>query len=92
MQKTPVQLALLYDLYGEVLTEKQKDVFELYYNNDYSLAEIAEHIGMTRQGVRYIVKRAEEILCDMEDRLGLLANPGQPNTEAAGVFFGKGDL
>ena len=54
-----------------MLTEKQRDVIEFYYNDDLSLAEIAENEGITRQGVRDSIKRAESILTDMEERLGL---------------------
>ena len=61
------------DFYGEVLTEKQRDVIELYYNEDLSLAEIAQNLGITRQGVRDSIKRGEAVLLDMEQKLGLLA-------------------
>ena len=64
---------MLLDFYGEVLTEKQRDVIELYYNEDLSLAEIAQNLGITRQGVRDSIKRGEAVLLDMEDKLGLLS-------------------
>ncbi len=64
-------ISVLLDFYGDMLTEKQKDVVELYYNEDLSLAEIAEHSGITRQGVRDSIKRAEAQLKEYEDRLGL---------------------
>lgn len=66
-----MEIALLFDFYGDMLTEKQRDVVELYYNNDLSLAEIAENEGITRQGVRDSIKRAESQLLEMEDRLRL---------------------
>lgn len=66
-----LQISLLLDFYGEMLTEKQRDVVELYYNEDLSLAEIAEHSGITRQGVRDAIKRAEAQLLSYEERLGL---------------------
>lgn len=66
-----MDVAFLFDFYGEMLTEKQRDVVELYYNNDLSLAEIAEDAGITRQGVRDSIKRAENQLFEMEERLGL---------------------
>lgn len=66
-----LEISLLLDFYGEMLTEKQRDVVELYYNEDLSLAEIAAHSGITRQGVRDSIKRAEGILLDLEQRLGL---------------------
>ena len=59
----------LLDLYGERLTEKQKDVMELYYDQDLSLAEIAEHEEITRQGVRDSIKRGEAYLLELEEKL-----------------------
>jgi predicted DNA-binding protein YlxM (UPF0122 family) len=59
------------DFYGEMLTEKQRDVVELYYNEDLSLGEIASHSGITRQGVRDSIKRAESQLLEYESRLKL---------------------
>ena len=66
-----MDLILLYDYYGELLTEKQKELFDLYYNEDLSLAEIAEHAGISRQGVRDIIKKSEEDLLFYEEKLGL---------------------
>ncbi len=66
-----MNVALLYDFYGEVLTEKQRDMIEQYYHQDLSLSEIAENVGISRQGVRSSVKRAEQQLFEMEERLGL---------------------
>ena len=66
-----LRISLLLDSYGDMLTEKQRDVVELYYNEDLSLAEIAAHSQITRQGVRDSIKRAEGILLDVEARLGL---------------------
>mgnify|MGYP005767921415 FL=1 len=66
-----LEISLLFDFYGDMLTDKQRDVVELYYNDDLSLSEIAENEGITRQGVRDSIKRAEAQLLEMEDRLGL---------------------
>lgn len=66
-----LEISLLLDFYGDMLTEKQRDVVELYYNEDLSLAEIAAHSKITRQGVRDSIKRAEGTLLELEDRLGL---------------------
>ena len=62
MKNKPLEMCLLFDFYGEMLTEKQKETFDLYYNEDLSLAEISEHVGITRQGVRDIIVRAERTL------------------------------
>jgi predicted DNA-binding protein YlxM (UPF0122 family) len=64
---------MLFDFYGEVLTEKQKDFFDLYHNHDMSLGEIAENAKITRQGVRDVIVRATQVLRSMEEKLGLVA-------------------
>ncbi|MEG2174464.1 MAG: YlxM family DNA-binding protein [Oscillospiraceae bacterium] len=66
-----LEITTLYDFYGDLLTEKQQEVIELYYNEDLSLAEIAAHSGITRQGVRDSIKRAEFQLNELEQQLGL---------------------
>ena len=66
-----LEISWLLDFYGDMLTEKQREVIEYYYNDDLSLAEIAANEGITRQGVRDSIKRAEFQLLDMEERLGL---------------------
>jgi predicted DNA-binding protein YlxM (UPF0122 family) len=65
-------IILLKDFYGPLLTEKQQDVMSLHYENDWSLAEIAGHMQITRQAVHDILKRAETALQVYEDRLGLV--------------------
>ncbi len=65
------EIAVLIDFYGEMLTAKQRDFLEYYYNDDLSLSEIAENEGITRQGVRDAIKRAETQLQEMEARLGV---------------------
>jgi len=71
-EKRYLPMSMLYDFYGELLTDKQKELFDLYYNEDLSLAEIAEHAGISRQGVRDAIVRSETILRDTEDKLGLV--------------------
>ncbi len=66
-----LNITVLLDFYGELLTENQAKVLDLYYNEDLSLAEIAEPLGITRQGVRDSIKRGEKQLYDLEDALGL---------------------
>ena len=67
-----IRITILYDFYGDMLTEKQRDFLNYYYNDDLSLAEIAENEGITRQGVRDAIKRAEAQLYDMEAKLGFV--------------------
>lgn len=62
--------SILLDYYGGLLTEKQSDMLNLYYNQDLSLSEIAENEGISRQGVYDAVKRAEEQLAFFEEKLG----------------------
>ncbi len=77
MKNKPLEMCLLFDFYGEMLTDKQKEAFDLYYNEDLSLTEISEHLGITRQGVRDSIVRAEHALREMEQRLGLVARYGK---------------
>ena len=65
-----LEISLLLDFYGDVLTEKQRDVMEQYYNDDLSLAEIADNFGITRQGVRDSIKRGEGIILELEEKVG----------------------
>lgn len=65
-----LKISLLLDFYGAILTEKQRESLELYYNEDLSLAEIAEIASISRQGVRDNIKRGESILLEMEEMLG----------------------
>lgn len=66
-----LDVIILFDIYGEMLTKKQQDFISYYYNDDLSLAEIAENEGITRQGVRDAIKRAEAQLFAFEEHLGL---------------------
>ena len=63
----------LYDIYGELLTEHQKRVYEDVVLNDMSLSEIAEELGISRQGVHDLVKRCDKILAGYEEKLHLIA-------------------
>ena len=73
MKQNALQMTLLLDYYGELLTQKQKTCFDLYYNQDLSLAEIAEEAGISRQGVHDSLSKAEQALLEFEEKLGLLA-------------------
>ncbi len=60
-------ISALLDVYGAFLNEKQRELCEYYYNDDLSLAEIAENVGITRQGVRDLIKRGEQTLVSLEE-------------------------
>jgi uncharacterized protein len=66
------EVNLLYDFYSSLLTEKQRMMLELYYHEDWSLSEIAEQQAVSRQAVFEVVKRAEAILTELEEKLHLL--------------------
>ena len=67
-----IRISILCDIYGSLLTDKQKDVLDLYYNDNLSLSEIAEEINITRQAVRDSIVKAEKKLYSFEENLGLM--------------------
>ncbi|MBE6670274.1 MAG: hypothetical protein E7601_08725 [Ruminococcaceae bacterium] len=71
MREKELQFGLLLDFYGELISDKRRNVLDLYYNNDYSLAEISEQIGITRQGVLDSIKKGKEELSFFEEKLNL---------------------
>ena len=66
-----LQESVLLDFYCELLTDKQKSALELYYNEDLSLAEIAEDMQVSRQGARAFIKQGEAHLAEFEEKLGM---------------------
>ena len=66
-----LKLVILLDFYGGLLTEKQALAWDCYYNQDLSLAEIADDMGISRQGVMAFLKQGEKHLRDFEEKLGL---------------------
>ena len=68
-----INMVYLYDIYAPLLNERQREVLDLYYNEDQSLAEISENVGITRQGVRDCIVKAETQLEFFEEKLGLFA-------------------
>ena len=66
-----LNIAFLLDFYGEVLTDRCRDVLEMYYCDDLSLSEIADSLSISRQGARHIIKKGEEELLLLESKLGL---------------------
>ena len=67
-----VEQTLLYDFYGELLTERQQQVYESVVLEDYSLSEVAEDLGISRQGVHDMIKRCNHTLEEYESRLHLV--------------------
>ena len=77
MEDRRAYISQLYDCYSGVLSERKREALDLYYNDDLSLAEIAQNEGITRQGVRDSIKRGEAQLFEMEERLGLAKRFGK---------------
>lgn len=66
-----LNISLLLDFYGDILSERQNEMLSMYYNEDCSLSEIADTFEISRQGVRSVLKKGETILTDMENKLHL---------------------
>ena len=77
MDDETLMRAMLFDFYGELLTDKQREYFDLHYNEDLSLSEIAEQTGISRQGVWDIIRRAEDAMADIEKKTGLIKRFGE---------------
>ena len=65
-----LEMGYLLDFYGEVLTQKQREMLRQYYNDDLSLSEIGENFGITRQGARDAIKHGETTLKELEEKVG----------------------
>jgi len=72
LQDKKLAMIMLFDFFGELLTEKQREYFDLYYNEDLSLSEIAGDAGISRQGVRDLIVRAENALLEFEKKTGVV--------------------
>ncbi len=77
-----LEIGYLLDFYGDVLPERRRDIMDLYYNDDLSLAEIAEQMGITRQAVRDSIKKTETELFFYEEKLGLRRRLTEAETRA----------
>lgn len=79
-------MSLLLDFYGDVLTEPQREAMDLFYNGDLSLSEIAEDVGITRQGVRDRIVKGERILTELESKLGLVERFGNVEKDVSFII------
>ena len=82
-----LEIGYLLDFYGDVLSERKRTVLDYYYNDDLSLAEIAEEIGISRQGVRELIKKAGEELMFYEEKLGLAKRFQQAQEQTEQLLF-----
>lgn len=73
MENDRLMNSMLLDFYGDLLTQKQRECYDLHYNEDLSLSEIAEQLEITRQGVWDNIRRAETALLEIEEKTGLVA-------------------
>lgn len=80
-----IEISLLFDFYGELLSEKKREAASLYFNEDLSLSEIAEHMGITRQGVSDLIRRSESELYGFEDKLGVYSRFEAINASVAKI-------
>ena len=85
MKNQAYRMAMLFDFYGDVLTDRQKEFYDLYYNEDLSLSEIAENYGISRQGVRDVIVRAEATLTELEDKTGIIKRFHKMQEQLAGM-------
>ncbi len=92
MKNQTYRMTMLFDFYGELLTERQKEFFDLYYNEDLSLSEIAENSGISRQGVRDVIVRAEGVMQEVEEKTGLIRRFLQMQQHIAAIEEAAGQL
>ena len=76
----------LLDYYGALLSERQRDALNFYYNDDLSLSEIADEMGISRQGVRDAIKRGEAELTELEAALGIAKSQSSAKLEIESIF------
>ena len=86
MDEKRKEIALLFDVYASALSARQRDVLDLYYNDDLSLSEIAEDLGITRQGVRNAVVTGEKLLFKLEKAVGAAERERQVRASAEKIL------
>ena len=87
-----LQMTLLFDYYGELLTERQRMCFDLRHNQDLSLAEIAQELNVSRQGVHDNLSRAEALLMNMEEKTGCVRRDLQCRKAAQQIMLAASKL
>lgn len=85
MKSQAYRMAMLFDFYGDLLTDRQREFYDLYYNEDLSLSEIAENYGISRQGVRDVIVRAEAVMTEIEDKTHIIRRFQQSRTAIAAI-------
>ena len=81
-----VEISMLCQIYGKLLTEKQLNIMDNYYNLDLSLSEIAENEGITRQAVRDIIKKGENKLFEFEEKLLIMKKTLDQEKQIQGII------
>ena len=85
MKSQAYRMAMLFDFYGDLLTDRQREFYDLYYNEDLSLSEIAENYGISRQGVRDVIVRAEAAMTEIEDNTHIIRRYQQSRAATAAI-------
>ncbi len=88
----PLEMTLLFDYYGDLLTERQRSCVDLRYNQDLSLGEIAQELGVSRQGVFDNLSRAEALLRNMEEKTGCVRRALQARKAVSQILDAAGRL
>lgn len=83
---------LLLDIYGVLLNERKRGILDYYYNEDYSLSEISELTGISRQGVRDSIKKSEEEIYSLENKLGIVAKNRIMSEEIKDIISSLADI
>lgn len=87
-----LRIGLLFDFYGALLTEKQRQCLEMHFSSDLSLSEIASQLGVSRQAVYDIIHRSEQVLDVYEDKLGLVARYQQEQKDIQFIYEAVDEL
>ncbi len=92
MKDETLMRTMLFDFYGELLTGKQREYYDLHYNEDLSLQEIAEQSGVSRQAVWDIIRRAEASMTEMEAKTGVVERAARRRETAEAIAAEAGKL